>query len=337
MDILPAGKLPPVLFDQIISKIPKNDPSVIIGPGTGMDSSIIDLGSQYLVVKSDPISLTSKNIGWHAVQINVNDIMTSGGDPHWMMTTLLLPENQTTFELVNEISDNILDAAQEYGISIIGGHTEITNGIERPILAATMIGTVEKSKLISPYGVKSGDLVFLTKEICIETVAILANDFSEHLEKYLSEEELKISQGYLKDPGISVYKEARLIRDGFGVTAMHDPTEGGIAAALWELSISSNKILLIDLDQIALSPLSAKICSIFDINPINSISSGALLFTADPLYEGKIINILKDNQIAVRVIGSVGQDGTGVIQKGTEPKKFIQRPVRDEITKVFYL
>jgi len=211
MQILPTGKLPPELLEKMLNKIPILDKNVIVGPGTGLDCSVIDYGDQYLVLKSDPISLTSENIGWYAVQINVNDIVTTGADPKWMLITLLLPEKGTTDQIVESIIDQLIMSTKEYDITIIGGHTEITNGIDRPIISATLIGTVDKDKLITPSGIETGDMVFLTKEIAIETVSILSNDFPDKLSRYLTGLEIKNAQSYLYDPGISIYKEAHLI------------------------------------------------------------------------------------------------------------------------------
>jgi len=335
MKILPTGKLPPELLEKLLKKIPILDKNVIIGPGTGLDCSVIDYGDQYLVLKSDPISLTSENIGWYAVQINVNDIVTTGADPKWMLITLLLPEKNTTVQVIEYITDQLIMATKEYDITIIGGHTEVTNGIDRPILSVTLIGTVDKDKLITPIGAEIGDKVFLTKEIAIETVSIISNDFSDKLSKHLNEQDLKKAQSYLFDPGISIYKEARLLRDGCGVSAMHDPTEGGLAAALWELSIASNKTLLVNLDKVPISELTSKICSLFSINPLNSISSGALLFTAKAENSKAIIDTLEKNQIPVFEIGYVSGDGFGVFNADQSPPVSIPRPERDEITKIF--
>jgi hydrogenase maturation factor len=287
------------------------------------------------VIKSDPISLTSENIGWYAVEINTNDIVTTGAEPKWMLTTLLLPEDQTTFHNVNRIMDQLIESTSKYKITIIGGHTEITSGISRPILSSTMIGVVEKEKLITPQGTQSGDFVFLTKEIAIETVAILANDFSQELESILTDQEIEIAKSYIKNPGISIYKEANLIKDGYGVSAMHDPTEGGLSAALWEMSIASNKIFEIFSDKIPLANITEKITNHFSINPINSISSGALLFTANPEKANEIIKVLEENLIPISIIGQVLNDGTGVFVRDGTLKMELKRPVRDEITKAF--
>jgi hydrogenase maturation factor len=335
MNTLPLGKLPPEFLEKILKKIPVYDNQVVIGPGTGLDCSVIDFGEQYLVLKADPISLTAENIGWYAVEINVNDIVTTGAIPKWMLVTLLLPENETTKEKVEIITDQLITSTSKYGITIIGGHTEITNGIDRPILSATMIGTVDKEKLITPRGINIGDLIFLTKEAAIETISILANDFSEKLSTILTKNELKIAQAYLQNPGISIFTEANILKEGFGVSGMHDPTEGGIAAALWEMSIASNKKFKINPNDIPVSDLTMKICSYFSINPLQTISSGALLFTANPEFKEKIMAHLAKNSIDVTEIGIVLSDGNGVIINDNNEFMSLERPERDEITKIF--
>lgn len=335
MNFLPAGKLPPQLLDKLLKKIPIIDKNVILGPGTGLDCSVIDFGDLYLVLKSDPISLTSGNIGWYSVEINVNDIVTTGADPKWMLVTILLPENQIIFHDVENIFDQLIQESNKYGITIVGGHTEISSGVNQPIIAATMIGMVEKQKLITPAGVQVGDKLFLTKEIAIETIAILANDYHTKLKSFLSESELNEAQAYLFDPGISIYKEAVFIREGFGVTAMHDPTEGGIASALWELSTASNKSFCIDLDKIPISKLTQKICDKFSINPLNSISSGALLFTANPDNTKSIQIKFNEINIPITEIGTVVDEGIGVFYREKDEYLPLARPERDEITKIF--
>jgi hydrogenase maturation factor len=335
MERLPLGKLSPNLLERILRKIPQTDSTVILGPGTGLDCSVLDFGDQYLVFKSDPISLTSENIGWYAVEINTNDIVTTGADPKWLLTTILLPEGSTSFSDVDRITDQLIESSKRYGITIIGGHTEITSGINRPILSCTMIGTVEKDKLITPNGVKIGDLVFLTKEIAIETVSIIANDLTNELTSILSDQEISTAVAYLKKPGISIFKEATLLRNGFGVTAMHDPTEGSLASALWEMSIASQKEFRINLDAIPLSPLTKKITDHFSINPMNSISSGALLFTANPMYKEKIFSVMSKNSIPVALIGEIKNNGIGVFINEGSNETELQRPERDDITKIF--
>lgn len=335
MKFLPIGKLPPALLDSIISKAPITDKRVILGPGTGIDCAVIDNGETYLVMKTDPITLTSENIGWYAVQINVNDIVTTGAKPKWMLATILLPENQTTKVLVEQISKQLFDACKILNISFVGGHTEITHGLNRPVIAATLIGEVKKENLISPGGVNTGDKVLITKGIPIEATAIIASDFEPSLIEVLSAHEIQLAKNYLHDPGISVFQDATLAIDCGGVTAMHDPTEGGLAAALWELSIASQKKILFYPDKVPIPEISRKICRHFNLNPLNLIASGALLLTVSPNKCMEIKKKLRDHQILCDEIGSIQEYGEGVFFSDGSSLTALVRPDRDELAKLY--
>jgi hydrogenase expression/formation protein HypE len=179
--ILPTGKLPPGLLKRILAMAPQLDSRVLLGPGIGLDCAVLDLGTQLLVIKSDPITFTSDSIGWYVVQISANDIATCGGVPRWMLLTALLPEGHTDEELALRISQEAFDACRALNISVIGGHTEITHGLDRPILVGTLIGEVERSALVTPRGALPGDAILLTKGVPIEGTAILAREFPDRL------------------------------------------------------------------------------------------------------------------------------------------------------------
>jgi len=151
-DILPVGKLPMKMLARLLNQTEIKDERVLVGPGIGMDCAVLDLGEKLLVLKSDPITFATDEIGWYAVQINANDLATTGATPRWMMVTVLLPEGKTDEALIQEINDQLQQACAKLGISVIGGHTEVTYGIDRPILSSTLIGEVEREKLITPRG-----------------------------------------------------------------------------------------------------------------------------------------------------------------------------------------
>ena len=335
MKFLPTGKLPPALLESIIAHAPITDKRVLLGPGTGIDCAVIDDGDTYLVMKTDPITLTSKNIGWYAVQINVNDIVTTGAKPKWMLATILLPENQTTAAVVEQISQQLFEACRNFNISFIGGHTEITHGLNRPVIAATLIGEVKKENFISPKGVNTGDKVLITKGIPIEATAIIASDFETALTGVLSSQEILMAKNYLHNPGISIFQEATLALDCGGVTAMHDPTEGGLAAALWELSVASQKKIIFYPDQVPVSEISSKICKHLNLNPLNLIASGALLLTVSPNQCTEIIKNLEEHQIVCKEIGIIQEFGEGVFSYDGKSLTALIRPERDDLTKLY--
>ncbi len=335
MATYPVGKLPYNVLAQLLRAAPCVDPRVRLGPGIGMDCAVIEYPDRYLVFKSDPITFATDHIGWYAVQVNVNDIATTGATPRWMLVTILLPENGTTEELVESIFDQIYQACRKLDISVIGGHTEITYGIERVIVAATVVGEVHKDQLVTPGGARPGDWVLLTKGVPIEATAIIAREFGARLGDVFNDEELLLAQNYLYDPGISVLRDAQIALAAGRVSAMHDPTEGGLAAALWELAEAAQVSLHIDPTVVPVPELSRRICQVMGLNPLNAIASGALLITASPETAPPICQALQENGIICSRIGTVGDAPALVYQSDQDGEVLLERPERDEVARLF--
>lgn len=335
MKSIPIGKLPADLLSELLGQVSIQDPRVILGPGIGIDCAAIDHGPTLLVLKTDPITFATDQIGWYLVQINANDIATTGALPRWLMVTALLPGEGTTREMVKEISAQIQSACQSTGITLIGGHTEITHSLDRPILVGTMIGEVDRGALVTPQGAAPGDRILLTKGIPIEATAILAREFPLRLSQVISSEELEQAKNYLFDPGVSILKDAQTAVKSGKVTAMHDPTEGGLATALWELAEASSRTLLIDPSSVPISPLSKKICSTFGLDPFGTIASGALLLTCQAQDAQNIRKAILEEGIACADIGEVKEGPASVLSRYGSKYTQLARPERDEISKAF--
>lgn len=332
---LPVGKLPPALLAQLLAQAPCQDPRVLLGPGLGLDCAVVEAGDRLLVFKSDPITFATADIGWYAVQINANDIATTGATPRWFLSTLLLPEGQTTPELVEQISQQIYQACRELEITVIGGHTEISHGLDRPIVVGTLIGEVERNRLVTPQGARPGDHLLLTKGVPIEATAILAREFPQRAGQVLTLVEVRQAQAFIYQPGLSVVPEARLALEAGRVTAMHDPTEGGLASALWELAEASGCSLAVEPAAVPIPALAARLCGLFDLDPLAAIASGALLLTVAAESAAAIRQALAAANIPCADIGRV-EPGPAKVWRSTPTGRVVfSRPDRDEITRVF--
>lgn len=327
----PLGKLPADVLAALLADHPITDPRVIVGPRVGEDAAVLDLGEQYLVAKTDPITFAADAIGWYAVNVNANDIATTGATPAWFMATLLLPEGKTDRALVAAIFEQITDACAEIGASLVGGHTEITYGIDRPIIVGTMLGLVGKDRLISTGGAKPGDALLLTKGVPVEAIVIIARERHDDLLGQLSADELARCADFLHTPGISVARDAAIAAQAGRVHAMHDPTEGGIATGLWEMALASERQLVVDLSDVVL-PEGQRLCEATGLNPLGAIASGALLMAVHPDDALRIQTALAEEGIPAHYIGRVKEGDEGVIDTTGSPLWY---PDRDEITKLF--
>jgi hydrogenase expression/formation protein HypE len=278
MGALPAGKVPAGILRAFIESLP-DDPDVLIGPGIGRDAAAVRVGDEILVFKSDPITFPTDNPGWYLVNINANDIACMGATPRWLLVTALLPAGRTTPDMLKSLFSELRDAAAEVGCSLIGGHTEITEGVDRPILIGQMIGATSEDQLVNPSSANPDDAVVLIGGIAIEGTAILANEAGERLSSTVEPELLKQASSFARNPGISVlsYAQALMRNDQIHVRAMHDPTEGGLATGIREVADATGLGISIDADQIFVYPETTAISAQLGIDPLGLIASGALL------------------------------------------------------------
>ena len=330
------GKLPLDLLSRILADLEIADPRVALGPKPGEDAALIDFGDRYLVAKTDPITFATDRIGWYMVNVNANDIAVMGATPRWLMATLLLPEGATERE-VSGIFDQIKSACAELNVAPIGGHTEITYGLDRPIAVGVMLGEVRKGDEILSSGVRPGDALLLTKGIAVEGTSILASEAErELLSRGVSADIIARAQRFLFDPGISVVADARIALAAGPVHAMHDPTEGGLSGGLYELAAASGLGIEIDARAIPILPETRLICAALDLNPLGLIASGSLLAAIPSNAAPAAIAALTAAGIPAAIIGSATDARAGVVltarDGGTIPFPTFER---DEIARYF--
>ena len=335
MSTYPIGKLPTADLAKLLSQYAPVDPRLVVGASVGEDAAVMEMGDRYLVVATDPITFATDEIGWYAVNINANDIACAGATPHWFLATLLLPENQTTPALVEKIFEQISSACAELDVTLAGGHTEITYGLDRPVVVGQMLGEVAPDKMVSTAGAQVGDDLILTKGIAIEATAIIATEMRQVLREHFNNETLNAYANFLHDPGISVVKDAATAMAVGGAHAMHDPTEGGVASGLHELAEAANVGLEIIEDQLLYLPETVTLCQHFDLDPLGIIASGALLIAADPRFTEEILAQLSLAGIVARVIGRVQPPEYGRLLIGKTGPRPLPTFARDEITRLF--
>ena len=331
---LKPGKLPNSLLKQMLEGLQVDDPRVLIGPGVGEDAAHISFGGVTLIAKADPVTFATDLIGWYAVNVNANDVAASGGTPRWFLATVLLPEG-TDSGGAAAIFDQVKEAADELGVEVIGGHTEVTIGLPRPIVCGTMLGEAPASKAVSTSGAGLGDSVVLTRGIAIEGTSILAREMPERLMAAgVGQDVIDRSANYLFDPGISVVAAARVAMESGGVTGMHDPTEGGLATALWEVAEACGQGLEVVASTVTVLPETEAVCRVMDIDPWGLIASGSLLIMVRPEAESNLLKRLAAAGFDPAVIGRVCL-GEGVTLRDGSGIASLRTFERDEIARVF--
>jgi hydrogenase expression/formation protein HypE len=334
-DYLPVGKLEMDYLEQVLARYTQVNARVVVGAGVGEDATVIDFGDRYLVAKTDPITFATEEIGWYAVNVNANDVAATGAIPRWFLATLLLPAGSTDRVMVEGIFSQLSDACRQLGVSLCGGHTEITYGLDRPIVVGHMLGEVERDGLVTTAGARVGDDIILTKGIAIEATSIIAQEKAGELAGKYSADFIARCQGFLHQPGISVVRDARIATAQARIHAMHDPTEGGLAMGLREVAQAAEAGLLVHRERIEILPETALLCAEYGLDPLGIIASGALLIVLSPQDSPRVIEKLDEAGVAAAVIGQVVTREEGLTLMAGGVARDLPYFERDEIARLF--
>ena len=279
------------------------DPRVVLGPRVGEDAAVLDMGDRYLVATTDPITFVTEDLGWYALVVNANDLAVRGAAPRWFLATCLLPEGRTTEGLVVRLFAQLGTACRELGVSLVGGHTEITHGLDRPIVVGTMLGEVAKDRLVTTGGARPGDVLLLTKGIPLEGTSIIA----------------RIRADELRARG---YAEATLARarDYLGRLSVV-PEAAGVG-------------LRVEADRVPVLAEGGALCAEFGLDPLGTIASGALLVALGPADAGVLLHALAREGIDGAFIGRVVPPGEGVTLVRAGHPVALPRFEQDEITRL---
>jgi hydrogenase maturation factor len=330
---LPVGKLRPAFLGALFARHVPPDPRVVVGPRVGEDAAVVDLGERYLVATTDPVTFVTDDLGWYALVVNANDLAVRGAAPRWFLATCLLPEGRTTEAQVEALFQQLGAACRALGVALVGGHTEVTHGLDRPIVVGTMLGELAKDRLVTTAGARPGDVLLLTKGVPIEGTSIIARVRAADLRaRGFDEAWLARARGSLRR--LSVVPEALLAAELVPVHAMHDPTEGGLATALWELAEAAGVGLVVDAERIPILPEGAALCREFGLDPLGTIASGALLVALAPADAGVLLHALARDGIDAAFIGRVVGPEAGVVLARAGRSLPMPRFEQDELTRL---
>jgi hydrogenase expression/formation protein HypE len=308
---LPHGKLPNELLARFLGGLAPADPSVLVPAGVGEDVTALDIGgADTLVAHGDPITLSSRHLATSAVLVNANDIAASGGVPRWLLATVLLPAGTTASQAL-ALLDDLAVAAASADVALVGGHTEVSDAVTRPVVSATMLGTMRRDDLRDKRSALAGDQVILTKALAVEGTALLARELGERLRALgMGERELDACRELLSL--LSIVPEARIAAGFAGVRAMHDITEGGLATALRELAVACGHGIVVHRDRVPVLAETHQLCELLGADPLGLIASGSLLVCCRPEETEALLQALAGADVAATVIGEVGERGNGV-------------------------
>jgi len=330
---LVPGKLPGPLLERLINAYrTREDPDVTVTAGYGRDAAAISVGDTDLIIKSDPITFATDAAARYLVAVNANDVACMGGIPRWMTVVALLPPGSSEALVERQFAD-LQTACNDVGIAVVGGHTEVTDAVSRPVLIGTLVGVAPPPGPLRPGGAQVGDALYLTKWAGIEGTALLARELTEALATKIGPEVVSRAAKLLRTPGISIVREAVALRPLTGVTAMHDPTEGGVATAIHELVRAAGLGVEVLHDAIPVLPETIKVSRALGLNELGLLASGALLFTAHPDAHQQVLSACREERVRVTRIGTVLPTSHGLTMITDQGREPLPRFDADEVTR----
>jgi hydrogenase expression/formation protein HypE len=331
-DTLGPGKLPGDLLGRLLGTLGAPDPAVIAGPGIGRDAAAIDLGSTILVLKTDPITFAAEGAAASLVEVNANDLACLGATPRWMLVTALLPDG-VAISTVEQLFADLGAATARRGIALVGGHTEVTPGIDRPLLVGMLAGVAERAAYLPPGGARAGDLLVISGAIPVEGTALLASDRAAWLRGRVGSDVVTEAQRYYESPGISVVDAARVALAAGGITALHDPTEGGLAMGVREIAAASCLGVELDADAVPLLGATDAIARAFGIDPLGMLASGSLLAAVDPGRVAGVLNALRAAGHSPAIVGRLIADPAEAWLLDGDDRHHLPDFTRDEVSR----
>lgn len=317
-----------VLMRSVLKQINHRRDEVLIGPALGQDCAVLGLEEgEVFTLSSDPITGTVKDLGRHCIHITANDLAASGAEPIGVMLTIMLPDTASEEEL-RRIMKDAEDTCASLHMEILGGHTEITNVVKQPLISVTGVGKIKKEELLTTMQMKAGQDIVVSKWIGLEATAILAKEKEDELGSVFSVDFIQTAKAF--GEYLSVVPDARAAKK-FGVSAMHDITEGGVFGALWEMAAGANVGLDVDIRKIPIRQETVEICEFFNLNPYLIMSSGSMMIAVDD--GAGLVRGMKAVGIEATVIGKATSGNDRILRNG-EDVRYLDKPQTDELYKV---
>jgi hydrogenase expression/formation protein HypE len=263
------------LRELVLGRLGVARPETLVRAALGVDAAAVAIDADWAcVLTTDPITTASTGAGRLAVHVVCNDLAAMGAEPLGVLATLLFPPGVAA-SVIGEVAADIDAAARELNVEVLGGHTEVAPGVSAPLVVMSGVGRARRDRLLTAAGARPGDALVMTKAAGLEGSHILASDLARPLGLAgVAAEVLQEARGYAAE--LSVVREARLAVE-LGATAMHDPTEGGVVGAAWEMAEASGCGFRLLAARIPVRQATSLICGALGVDPLRLIASGALL------------------------------------------------------------
>ncbi len=344
-----------VLKRSVFKQIRTKSQEVLCGAGIGEDCAIFASADAFFSCVSEAAVAEKADMARVLVKC-ANNLATAGARPIAALITLILPQDVQE-EQLKALMAGAEEACNGMRMQIAGGHTTVSSHVDCPIVSVTAYGIpadgisadilsankpsadkLSADKLsadkpsagkqpayLTTKGAKPGQDIVLTKWIALEGTAILARRNKQRLLQRYPAHLVEEAEDF--DRYLSVMPEAAVAVKS-GVRVMHDASEGGILAALWELAESSGVGLTINMRKIPIRQETVEVCELCEVNPYTLACGGCLILVTD--HGEALVSQLAGEGINAAVIGQITDSHDRLIYNADE-KRYLDKPAQDEI------
>ncbi len=275
-----------------------------------------------LFQQTHAIGVPEEWFGWLLIHYVASDIALFGAKTEFC-TINLLGSPATEAAVFQKIMEQTCNAANELGITIVTGHTGTYDGLSALVGVCTGYGHVDKDRQITPADVQQGDYVACIKPVGLETAVNFALTHGALAEKLFGVQRTRELSRLVTLQ--SCVKEALLLAETKGVHAMHDATEGGLTATLNDMAEASNFGFKVEWKQLLFPKEAHTLRDVYDLSDaqvLSMSSTGTILAAVSPEARDKVENVLHQNGVDVRFLGSFTKDLRRVLVKNGEETSF---------------
>lgn len=344
IDLSEVGKFPADLMERIVyPRLGARNDAVLVGPGQGLDTAVVRLGhNQVLVVTSDPFSvipvLGLHDSAWLSVHLLASDLSTCGFPPRFVVVNFSLPPHMKDEEF-EEYWNAFSNECKQLDIAVLGGHTGRYVGSDYTVIGGGVMMTLApENQYLASSMTRPGDVIIMTKGVAIAATGILSRAFPETIQKAYGLSFLESAQSHFSM--FSVVEDALTAASvglrGKGVTAMHDVTEGGLLGALGELAEAADVGLDVDLSKVIVTDEARRVCDLFRLDPYVTLSEGTLIVTVKPENAGKVLKKLDSKRIRAATIGKVTEKRQGLWVRKDKKRARLRKPRVDPYWRAYW-
>lgn len=309
---------------SVLKPIAYRREEILNGAGVGSDCAVFAIPEGYVMTSCvQEAAVASKADIALLIGRCVNNLAAAGSQPIAAMLGLILPETVEEPQLKALMAD-AHEICKAYEMQIAGGHTMVSDAVNKVLAAVTVYGLRQQAQTAGK-GAAPGQDIVLSKWIGLEGTSLLANKYAEGLKgRY---------PAYLVEEAADFYKYMSVLAEAAvavksDVCYMHDASEGGILAALWEMAQGAGVGLTIDLKKLPIRQETVEVCEYVGANPYELRSGGCLIMTTEDGQ--KLVEALEEAQIPAVIVGKLTDSKDRLILNEDEVR-YMDRPQVDEI------